>query len=61
MWICVCNSIRERDMREAITTKQLTDADDVYDAFDCQPKCGKCRPTICRLIDEEFIAKSVKK
>lgn len=53
MWICNCNAIREGDMRKAIREGKLTDPDDVYDAFDCEPKCGTCRLTICRLIEEE--------
>ncbi len=41
MYICICNAIRECDLRHA-ARRCSGDADRVYDALGKRPQCGHC-------------------
>lgn len=41
MYICICNAIRETDLRSAARCCQ-GDADAVYEALGHRPQCGQC-------------------
>jgi bacterioferritin-associated ferredoxin len=53
--VCVCNAIRERDVREAARAGCAT-ACQAYRAMGRQPKCGQCVPFARAIIDEERAA-----
>jgi bacterioferritin-associated ferredoxin len=55
MVVCVCNAIRERDVREA-ARGGATSACQAYRALGRQPKCGQCIPFAREIIDEERAA-----
>lgn len=55
MVVCVCNAIRERDVREA-ARGGATSACQAYRALGRQPKCGQCVPFARAIIDEERAA-----
>ena len=52
MYICICNAIREKDLRQAALT-HAGDADSVYAALGHQPQCGQCLDDAARLLVEE--------
>jgi bacterioferritin-associated ferredoxin len=52
MVVCICNAIRERDVREAARGGARS-ACQAYRALGRQPKCGQCVPFARAIIDEE--------
>lgn len=55
MVVCVCNAIRERDVREAARGGAVS-ACQAYRALGRQAKCGQCIPYARSIIDEERAA-----
>lgn len=49
MYVCICNAINERSVKQAVADGART-AKQVYAHHDCTPCCGKCKPEIVRLI-----------
>ncbi|WP_353205137.1 (2Fe-2S)-binding protein [Sphingomonas sp.] len=52
MVVCICNAIRERDVRDAARAGSKT-ACQAYRALGRQPKCGQCLPFARSIIDAE--------
>ena len=57
MIVCVCNAIREDELRE-VARKGPACPLDAYAALGCEPKCGCCLDYAQELIDEERAAPS---
>ena len=55
MVVCVCNAIRERDVRAA-ARGGASSACEAYRALGCQAKCGQCVPFARAIIDAERAA-----
>ncbi|HWK36555.1 (2Fe-2S)-binding protein [Sphingomonas sp.] len=55
MVVCVCNAIRERDVRQAARDGAVS-ACQAYRALGCQAKCGQCVPFARAIIDQERAA-----
>ena len=55
MVVCICNAIRERDVRDAARQGSAT-ACQAYRALGFQPKCGQCVPFARAIIDAERAA-----
>lgn len=55
MMVCVCNAIRESQVREAARGGAIS-ACQAYRALGQQPKCGQCVPFARAIIDEERAA-----
>jgi len=55
MVVCVCNAIREREVREAVRGG-ATSTGQAYRALGRQLKCGQCVPFAREIIDEERAA-----
>ncbi len=55
MVVCVCNAIRERDVRQAARCGANT-ACQAYRQLGCQAKCGQCVPFARAIIDDERAA-----
>jgi len=56
MYICVCNAIRDCELREAARSCP-GDVDAVYEHLGCQPQCGQCLDEAAHiLIDERATA-----
>jgi bacterioferritin-associated ferredoxin len=54
MFVCNCNGINQRAMSAAVDQVMGTgvpSVDAVYDACGVQPKCGRCKTDIARMID----------
>lgn len=52
MYICVCNAIRESELREAARC-HAGDADAVYEKIGCTPQCGQCLDEAATILIEE--------
>ncbi|WP_288459891.1 (2Fe-2S)-binding protein [uncultured Sphingomonas sp.] len=55
MVVCVCNAIRECQVREAARSGATT-ACQAYRSVGCQAKCGQCIPFARSIIAEERAA-----
>lgn len=55
MVVCVCNALREADVRQAARNGAIS-ACEAYRALGRQPKCGRCVPYARKIIDEERAA-----
>jgi bacterioferritin-associated ferredoxin len=52
MIVCVCNAIREADVRRAARDGASCPTS-AYRAFDRKPRCGQCLPFARAIIDSE--------
>jgi bacterioferritin-associated ferredoxin len=52
MVVCVCNALRERDVRKAARAG-CRDPLSAYAALGCRPRCGQCVPFARELIAGE--------
>lgn len=52
MYVCICNAIRECDLREA-ARKVPGDADAVYESMGKAPQCGQCLDDAAMILIEE--------
>ena len=50
MYVCICNALRERDVRP-ILEQVIEDPAEVHRALGCEPRCGRCLETIDRMIE----------
>ncbi|WP_322965450.1 (2Fe-2S)-binding protein [Sphingomonas fuzhouensis] len=55
MVVCVCNAIRESQVRDAARAGSMTPCQ-MYQALGRQPKCGQCAVLARAIIDEERTA-----
>lgn len=51
MYVCNCNGIRERDVRDAIDAGAVKPAD-IFRRCQSHPRCAKCVCDMRRMIDE---------
>ena len=52
MFICICNAIRETDLRRAACST-AGDAEAVYAALGKRPNCGQCLEDADAIVSEE--------
>ncbi len=52
MYICVCNAIRDTDLRQA-ARRHPGDADAVYACLGKTPQCGQCLDDAAEILIEE--------
>ncbi len=50
MYICICNALTDRKLKDAIATSQSQCPEDVYAACGCRSKCGKCISLVTELL-----------
>ena len=58
MYICICNAIREKDLRVAARACR-GDADAIYESLGKRPQCGQCLDEAAAILIEERIAKQL--
>ncbi len=51
MYICLCNALTDRDLRQHTATGGCS-VSMVYRACGCQPQCGKCVPFVRQMLRE---------
>jgi len=49
MFVCLCNGLRERDVRRAVDGGAAT-VGEAFDSLACEPRCATCVPQIRTLI-----------
>jgi bacterioferritin-associated ferredoxin len=42
VYICICNALTDRKLKEAIASSESQRPKEVYAACGCRAKCGKC-------------------
>jgi len=52
MIVCVCNALREKDVRQAARSG-CRDPLSAYASLGCRPRCGQCVPFVRTLINAE--------
>jgi bacterioferritin-associated ferredoxin len=52
MVVCICNVIREKDIRE-VARKGITDVETIYAHLGCEPNCCQCFPFAQEIVQEE--------
>ena len=52
MYVCICNAIREAEIREAARLGAGT-APEAYAQLDCTPLCTQCAVHLQEILDEE--------
>jgi bacterioferritin-associated ferredoxin len=52
VYICICNALTDRKLKEAIATTGSQCPKDVYAACGCRAKCGKCVQVVKDLLHE---------
>ena len=52
MYICICNAIREADLREAALASN-GDAEATYATLGKRPNCGQCLAKAGEILDQE--------
>jgi len=52
MYICICNAIREADLRQAAKTTG-GDAEAAYQTLGKRPNCGQCLAKAGEILDHE--------
>ena len=57
MYICICNAIRETDLRNAALTCE-GDAEATYASLGKRPNCGQCLEDAQEIIEQERAAAS---
>lgn len=60
MYICICNAIRESDLRKAALTC-VGDAEATYACMGKRPNCGQCLGEAQEIIDAERAAATCDK
>ena len=58
MYVCVCNAIRESDLRAA-ALRCGGDAEAVYLALGRKPQCGQCLEDAQKIVTEERTARKL--
>lgn len=53
MYVCICNALNERSVREAVRRHRPSRVSDVYRCLGVTPICGKCAGRIRDLLVEE--------
>ncbi|MFN3233242.1 MAG: bacterioferritin-associated ferredoxin [Alphaproteobacteria bacterium] len=53
MYVCVCNALREDDIREACREQPTATPEQVYASLHAEPDCGTCLVYAQHVIDLE--------
>lgn len=56
MFICICNAINDRTVREIVATGAGTSPNAIHRAAGCKPQCGRCLPEMAEMISEHQTA-----
>jgi bacterioferritin-associated ferredoxin len=52
MFICICNGFTDRQIKCAVRDGTAHSVSDVYRCMGCKPQCGRCAPTVLRVMRE---------
>lgn len=52
MYLCICNALTDRKLKDVITERGSANAADVYQACGCRAQCGECVKAIKAMLRE---------
>jgi bacterioferritin-associated ferredoxin len=52
VYLCICNALTDRKLKEVITQGNNANAAEVYEACGCRAKCGECVKLIKTMMQE---------
>lgn len=58
MIVCSCNVLTDRQVRSALADGSARSPGSVYRCLGCKAQCGRCAPTIRKLIDADAAARA---
>ena len=50
MYVCICNALRDSDLKDAAAEKNVSTPACVFKRFDTRPQCGRCLPDVAEII-----------
>jgi bacterioferritin-associated ferredoxin len=53
MYVCICNAIREKDLRGAARGCPRSDAEALYGKLGFKPQCGQCLEDADEIVADE--------
>lgn len=53
MYVCICNAIREKDLRASARACPRGDAEALYGAMGFKPQCGQCLDDADEIVADE--------
>ena len=53
MYVCLCNALKESDIRKVVRDHGPSTPDQVFDLLGVKPECRRCIPDIRHLMREE--------
>ena len=53
MYVCICNALTDRQVKQAAAAGGLTKASSVYAACGCRAQCGQCARALLDLLRGE--------
>jgi bacterioferritin-associated ferredoxin len=53
VYICLCNALTDRQVKQAAVTSGSTKASDIYAACGCRAQCGQCARALVSLLRGE--------
>jgi bacterioferritin-associated ferredoxin len=53
MIVCICNAIRECEIREVARTGVL-EVETIYRSMGCEPRCCQCLPFAQEIVEDEM-------
>ncbi len=52
MYLCICNALTDRKLKNVIIQGNSANAAEVYEACGCRAKCGECVKMVKAMIQE---------
>ncbi len=52
MYLCICNALTDRKLKDVIIQGNTTNAAEVYEACGCRAKCGTCVKMVKTMMQE---------
>jgi bacterioferritin-associated ferredoxin len=52
MFICICNGFTDRQIQVAVRQGEAHSVSDMYRCLGCRPQCGRCAPTVLKIMRE---------
>ena len=50
MVLCICNVLGDREITACVKARPVADVNDVFQAFNCEPRCASCIPEIQEIV-----------
>ncbi|WP_300553048.1 (2Fe-2S)-binding protein [Maricaulis sp.] len=58
MYICICNALREKDLKSAASAPDVRSAACVFKRCDARPQCGRCIPDVAEIVSSVEIRRA---